>query len=187
MEKVTKDLRRGPGQGAVSMPSPRPSADEPARPPMPTAPPMAPVRAIAREAQVAAAGNGEPLGTVDYGHEIQLPGEIPLAPEPAARPAAQPVVAAARTVDAPMSAPIAAQVAAPVAAPMRTTSAAPTAPSIAHAPARAPSPAARPLSTPSTEPAAEIDAANTIVVPITFPVKGQSSEIIIRIVLKPGE
>src|SRR6185436_4482052 len=58
MEKVTKDLRRGPGQ---TSPTPAPRhvvAEEPPRPAAPpSAPPMAPVRSISREAQVAAAGN----------------------------------------------------------------------------------------------------------------------------------
>jgi len=168
MEKVTKDLRRGPGQTSPT-PAPRPPVEEPARPAAPTAPPMAPVRAISREAQVAKASHQE-LDGVTYGHEIQLPNEIPPSmPEPvAARPAPQPVVAAARTVDAPVAAPIAAPVAAPL------------------PPARAASPAARPPVA-SPAPAVEAESSNTVVVPISFPVRGQTGEIVIRIVLKPSE
>jgi signal recognition particle receptor subunit beta len=167
MEKVTKDLRRGPATSGVQS-TPRTPVEEPARPAMPSAPPMAPVRAISREAQLSSTGRGDAdLGGIDYGTEIQLPNEIPPStPEPvAARPAPQPVVAAARSVDAPVSAPIAAPMSQPL------------------PPARAASPAARPRPAASQEIVAEADG-NTVVVPLTLPPRGQTAEIVIRIVLK---
>jgi len=141
---------------------------------MPTAPPpLAPIRAITQEAQISTpAKRGEAdLGGIDYGTEISLPNEIPPStPEPvaAARPLPQPVVAAARSVDAPVSAPIAAPLSQPLP------------PARAASPA---SPAARPRPLASQEIVTEADG-NAVVVPVTLPPRGQTAEIVIRIILK---
>ncbi len=84
MEKVTKDLRRGPGPGS---PRPEPAAAAaPARASAPAAKPaVAPGRAIEREAQETAAAPSEPAA-FEYGRQLDLPDQIPpgkSAPAPA--------------------------------------------------------------------------------------------------------
>lgn len=79
MEKVTKDLRRTPFATAASRPAP--AAEAP--PPRPEAgraqapPPVSPAWSIAREAQETPAAPAEAPATLDYGREINLPGESP--------------------------------------------------------------------------------------------------------------
>ena len=84
MERVTKDLRRGPGAAtttasaaAITTPTPRPPV-EPVAPPRNVAPPAptAPARAIEREAQETRATSNEP-GLLEYGRQLDLPERIP--------------------------------------------------------------------------------------------------------------
>ena len=107
MERVTKDLRRGPGAAATTAattataatpvaPPPRPPV-EPVAPPRSIAPPAptAPARAIEREAQETRASSNEP-GLLEYGRQVDLPERIPesrpAAPAPAANAAPPAVV-----------------------------------------------------------------------------------------------
>jgi hypothetical protein len=73
MEKVTKDLRRGP----MSTPGARPVVEEPAVPAVPTAPARLPGSAPPMAAP--AVGGG-----LDYGREIDLTGDAPQPAMPAA-------------------------------------------------------------------------------------------------------
>jgi len=152
MERVTKDLRRGPGAAttapstiaaAAAAPAQRPPA-EPVAPPRHVAPPAppAPARVIEREAQETRASSNAP-GLLEYGRQLDLPERIPesrpAAPAPAAN--AAPPALASRMAE----------------------SASPTKSVAVAAPATS----------------------SEIVVPISFPVAGQTGEILIRIVLKP--
>jgi hypothetical protein len=208
MEKVTKDLRRGPGSGAAAAPA-RPA--EPTRPaePAPPAPamraaaqahaPLAPARALEREAQeTAPVAAPQDSAMMDYGRQLDLPEEIPPPPplkpaKPAPRPAPVPAAespAARQAREAPAAPARATETAVaasrapePVAAPARS------APAVAqpplgrdpdrhHPPVRSAEPAAALASEPAT---------STVVVPVTLPGAGKSAEIVIRIVLKSGE
>jgi signal recognition particle receptor subunit beta len=133
MEKVTKDLRRGSGAGSARPADPVPEPkQEPARA---TRPATAPAHAIAREAQETAGVAGQ--SAVDYGREIELPGDATRAPR-----ATAPVTAAAPP--ARQAPPGPAAVPKPVEAPaVRAAEPAPVASAPAHAPRpRMPEPAA---------------------------------------------
>ena len=165
MEKVTKDLRRGPSPGGRAMEPAAAAPSAPARPPQPATPPMAPGRAIEREAQETALKRGD-SAMLEYGRELQLPDQIPpakAAPVPAPSRAAEP-----RT---PLE-PTPFRSTQTVPAPAAPAPAAPAAPAPAH-PVAAPAPAAA-------------AGTSTVVVPVTFPMAGQTGEIVIRIVLKPA-
>jgi hypothetical protein len=119
MEKVTRDLRRGPASGGSKPLAPAPSAAAPAaatpmfqgpRPGQPlkgssglarldNAAPSAPGRTIEQEAHGAGAATGD---HVDYGREIELPSHLkPAAAKPApARPEPAP---ASQKADAPFA------------------------------------------------------------------------------------
>lgn len=116
MEKVTKDLRRAPSPVAKPTATIEPESGAlPRESVRSTAPPVAPVQAIAHEAAStpAPAADG---GRIDYGREIELPGSLSGTPvnriaEPApvtvaaSAPAAQPQAAAApKPVAAPAAA-----------------------------------------------------------------------------------
>ncbi len=77
MEKVTKDLRRTPFAAAAARPNPvaeaAPTRVEPLRGPAP----MAPAAAITREVHETPPAPAEMSASLDYGREIQLPGESP--------------------------------------------------------------------------------------------------------------
>ena len=162
MEKVTKDLRRGPGPGGPRPGEPaasRPAARAPMAPAQ--APAMAPGRAIEREAKETAPARSDST-MLEYGRQLDLPDQIPparTAPAPAAASRAAQEVR--RTPLEP--------------APFRTTETLPPPP---------PVPVATAPVAPAAAPAA---ATSTIVVPVTFPMAGQTGEIVIRIVLKPAE
>jgi hypothetical protein len=172
MEKVTKELRRGSGPVAVA----RPGAAEPAasrsEAVAASAPPGAPARTIAREAQETRAAEPvpQPVGPIDYGREIELPSEIPP-PAPA-----EPVAVAASVPASP--APEARTPARPAPEPARAASTAARAAVAEPARAtRAPEPAVAARAT------AAADAA-TVVVPVKLPAKGATGEIVIRIVFE---
>jgi signal recognition particle receptor subunit beta len=122
MEKVTRDLRRGPTSSASrnatapaqgltmplapgspakpAEPAPAAKAQEPVRPFGParldTAAPNAPGRTIDEESRTAAPAASE---SVDYGREIELPSKMPAAEAPKPAPAeAKPASPAARPV-----------------------------------------------------------------------------------------
>ena len=161
MEKVTKDLRRGPGPGPAraiepAAAAPHPPAPPPARPATP-APAMAPARAIEREAQETATSRAD-SAVLEYGRQLDLPDQIPPA-----RPA--------RPAPAPVAGPLEPK-------PFRTPERAPAAP--------APQPAAAVMTAIASVPAPAATA-STVVVPVTFPMAGQTGEIVIRIVLKPAD
>jgi hypothetical protein len=116
---------------------------------------------------------------VDYGRQIELPGDMPA-----------PAAASARPAPALTPAPIAGSAPAPADRPLSTASQQ-TIAAVAPAGLKAAAELARAnLSGPSLRPAptaaAETEApgTSTIVVPVTLPVAGQSAEIVIRIVLK---
>ena len=174
MERVTKDLRRTPGATTTSAPSANPTspmqrpAVEPAAPAAPAPPPapprnvpapapMAPARAIEREArETRPMVARDDSGMLDYGRQLDLPDEIPPARAPASAPAAAPSPAAVAKAQ-------------PVARESRGVETIPR-----------PAPAA-------TRDGSGTATSSSIVVPITFPVNGQTGEIVIRIVLKPAE
>lgn len=110
MEKVTRDLRRGPASGAARgtpmptapsqaaanaaaaspMAPPMPAAATPAEPPRPSNParmdnaaPNAPGRMIEQEARASQPVEQDGAGGVDYGREIELPNTVPAAGAPA--------------------------------------------------------------------------------------------------------
>jgi signal recognition particle receptor subunit beta len=136
MEKVTKDLRRG-SSASTPMREAAKLEDPPARPAAASAPPMAPARAIEREAQVTGAQNGpEAGGGIEYGRQIELPDEIPPAAParpatPGSRPAAAPAPAApaparpAATTPTPVAVPMPASIATPMPEPAMASAAAP--------------------------------------------------------------
>jgi signal recognition particle receptor subunit beta len=169
MEKVTKDLRRGP---ATPVREPRSEPTAPAASPVPSVA-AAPARLPSERETPAAAPVAD---GVDYGRQIDLGNEVvAAAAKPAPQPAPQPAAAVAK------------------AAPMPTVSQE-TVAAVAPAGLRAAAErAGANLAGPSiqtTSPAAASSADPTssasVVVPITFPVNGQTGEIVIRIVLKPA-
>jgi signal recognition particle receptor subunit beta len=191
MEKVTKDLRRGPAPATRPAPV-APVAEEPAKPAPPAAPPMAPVRAISREAQEAVAANGGGEQGLDYGREIELPDTFPPAGEPMTVSAPAPAPAPRVTV------PIGAEAAAPVRAAAPAPAPARPAP-VVEAPPPAPmrpAPVAEvvpapvrhaPLPVRGAPAAVEATEAQQIVVPVTLPPGSRSAELVIRIILQQPE
>lgn len=189
MEKVTKELRRGP-MGSATTPSASVRPADPGRPTgvhTPPAPPAAPP-AHFREAQpfrdTPAAPPAQPVpavgsANVDYGRELELtdvmpPLGKPVAPAPAPRPAAapEPVMAAPRP--APEPARPAARPA-PAPAPVHDPAAMPAPPVRAAAPSQAEHNAPRA--------AAPAPAGDEIVVPVAISGTG-AHEIVLRIVLR---
>jgi signal recognition particle receptor subunit beta len=169
MEKVTKDLRRGPAAAGARPAAPveEAPAPKPAARSAPAALPTPPGRAIQREAQ--ATPDLEPdliSGRVEYGREIELPDMIP----PAMKGKVAPVAATTK------AAPPARESAVRVATSGARKAAAEPAQRAAEAAARvAPEPAAR-----GAAPAA--DGSQVVVVPINV-AKGASREIILKIVI----
>jgi hypothetical protein len=178
MEKVTKELRRGSGSAAPVRPATavQPAAPSRAETVSASAPPSAPVRTIAREAQetrevepVAPAG-----GSPDYGREIELPDEIP--------PRQTFSVSASIPVDGKSEqkevVPVAAR---PAPEPSRVATISSPAPREAVAevsrPQRAAEPAAAARSTTQAVP-------TSVVVPVKLPADGTPGEIVIRIVFE---
>jgi hypothetical protein len=161
MEKVTKDLRRGPGVGSASRSSEASAAPQAAPRPaaVPPPPPPAPARAPEREPLEPSPMRRETDSSVlEYGRELSLPDQIPPSrPAPAAAPPPAPAPVAAR---------IATERPAPRSEPM--TVAATFEPE-------------RPA--PSSSPAA---ASSTIVVPVTLPPAGSAGEVVIKIVIRPA-
>jgi signal recognition particle receptor subunit beta len=95
MEKVTRDLRRSsaaaPRGRGVNIEETTPGGPRPTA--APTAAPMSLSQAMASEAQRAAPASAmwqAPAGPVDYGREIELPGEVPAAAAPARPHAPEP-------------------------------------------------------------------------------------------------
>jgi len=171
MEKVTKDLRRGPATPVREPRISEPAASAPASSPTPPVA-AAPARLPSERETPAAAPVAD---GVDYGRQIDLGAEVvAAAAKPAPPPAPQPAAAAAK---APM--PTVSQETVAAVAPAGLRAAAERAganlagPSIQTA-----SPAAANNADPSSS--------ASVVVPITFPVNGQTGEIVIRIVLKPA-
>lgn len=170
MEKVTKDLRRTPFATAASRPAPAaepaPARPEPSR--AQAAAPVSPAWSIAREAQESPAPVAETPASLDYGREINLPGESP-----------QRVKAVAAAAGVPPAPPRPAQVPPDVAvAPPPKPAAMPQAAAtttIESAPAAVPA-------APRAVPAAA-KAATEHVVPVRVKV-GTSQEIVLRIVLE---
>lgn len=205
MEKVTKDLRRGPAPATRAVAPPPPVVvEEPAKPVIPTAPPMAPVRAISREAQeaVVAAGNGGIEQGLDYGREIELPDAFPPAEEPmtvsAPAPAPAPRVTVPIGAEAAAPAPMRAAAVAQAPAPARPAPVAEVARVVETAPApvpmrpmpvaeAAPTPARAAQPVRSAPAAAEESSAQQIVVPVTLPPGSRSAELVIRIILQQSE
>jgi hypothetical protein len=171
MEKVTKDLRRGPGQPAPVREAAKleePKTAAPSAPPALGAPghanPPARPAGIGSRPPEPVAAHGET--GLEYGRQLDLNDT------PAARPAPEPP----RAAPAPP---------APAPVPRFTTVSAETVATVS------PSLPARDLTAPSIRTEAVVDesaapASGTaaIVVPIALPVKGETQEIVIRIVLK---
>ncbi len=163
MERVTRDLRRTPTATGASRSS---WAEAPAARSAPgAAAPVAPSRAIAQEAQQAADREaGVPAG-LDYGREINLPGEPAALPKKGAAPVPAPAPAGA-AASAGRGAP-----AGPAAARPGPAAAAPVAVVSVEA-------------VPETVGAADgAPAAHAVAVPIVIPKSGVH-EIVVRIVLK---
>ena len=180
MEKVTKELRRGGSPAAPVRPAPavEPAAPSRAETVSASAPPGAPARTIAREAQESRAAEpvAPAVGSVDYGREIELPDEIPpRAPRETVSISAS---VPADGTSAKEAAPVAAR---PAPEPSRTATMTPSPAREAVAEARRPQRAAEPLaaarSTTPAEPA-------SVVVPVKLPANGTSGEIVIRIVFE---
>jgi signal recognition particle receptor subunit beta len=160
MEKVTKDLRRGPAAAAAARSTeasaapqapPRPAAVPPPPPPAP-APTRAPQRDPLEPSPMIRQTDSSVL---EYGRELSLPDQIPPSRPAPAAPAPAPV--ATRTAPerpAPRSEPM--------------TVAATFEP---ERPAPSPSVAAT---------------SSTIVVPVTLPPAGTAGEVVIKIVIKPA-
>jgi hypothetical protein len=179
MEKVTKELRRGGTAPTPARPAPaaEPVTASRAESVSASASPGAPARTIAREAQeTRAAEPVAPVGSIDYGREIQLPDEIP---PPAPRETVS--ISAGRTADGEVHAepvPVASRPAPePSRAATMTQPVAREAVAEARRPQRAAEPAPAPRATVQAEPA-------TVVVPVKLPAKGTSGEIVIRIVFE---
>jgi signal recognition particle receptor subunit beta len=161
MEKVTKDLRRGPAAVAASRSSeasaapqmaPRPAAVPPPPPPPPPAPTRAPDRGPLEPSPMIRQPDSSVL---EYGRELALPDQIPPSRPAPAPPAPAPVAARIPTErPAPRTEPV--------------TVAATFEP---ERPAPSPSPAA---------------ASSTIVVPVTLPPAGTAGEVVIKIIIKPA-
>jgi signal recognition particle receptor subunit beta len=166
MEKVTKDLRRSPGSGPPPRPAAPPVEQRQATAKASNGPPtVAPARAIAREA-AETGGDDDPNG-VDYGREIELPGDVAAAPRVTAAMSAMATSATTRPSEASRPSAPAPQASAP--APSPAPAAAPAATAVRH-----PEPAA-----PGTAGAA----GEALVVPVTIP-RGTTREIVLRIVLR---
>ncbi len=210
MEKVTKDLRRGP---ATSTPR-TPAAPEAAAAVSPrdqarlSASPPTPAQAIQHEAHSTPASIlGGDESRIDYGREVELPGGLPVAshaPEPHVTPVTTPV-----TVGAAMPAPVPttvtqafashalfAQAPAPAAQPSATppapapvAHAAPAAPAARAAtyspPPGAPQPMVR-VETQATAPASTDGKPIPLVVPVTL-TKGGTYEIVIRLHIEAND
>jgi len=218
MEKVTRDLRRGPASGGGKPMSTAPSAaaataspvfhpSKPVAPPQPSAParfdtaaPGAPGPAIEREAQTAQAAPG---GSLEYGREIELPGQggkpaqpkleplpqqeaAPIAKAEPAPPRPEPVHAVASPQPAPAAPSMgSSHAAAPQAHAPAPRPAAPPQPQSAPAPRVAPEPVAEGPSIGAAARGGQAPAqasAEAIVVPVRIP-KGTSREIVLRIVI----
>ena len=206
MEKVTRDLRRGPMGGGQPMtqapPSPLQAAMNAAAPPAPVAAAPAP-KPMAEEAPIRPAAWGAPakpaaanpgIGGLDYGREVELPGEVaqpvpprltPVAPEPthasvaarapvpnAAPPAQHVVTPPPQAAPAPQPSAVQARVAAVL------DQASMPAPPVRAAQSHA----AQPQSA-QPRPAAPAGASDEVVVPVTLRARG-THEIVLRIVLK---
>jgi len=159
MERVTKDLRRAPGAVGVGnsapavSPPPRPAV-EPVAPRGPAAaPPLAPARAMERETQQTAPAAPAEEYSQAYGRNLDLPDEIPPSPSGIER--------------MPEAPPVTLEV---VPEPAR------------YFPPKLPTAPATEVETLRRAAPAAAEAAE-IVVPITFPERGKSGEIVIRIVL----
>jgi len=128
MEKVTKDLRRGPALmgGRTAEPAAAAPAPTPARPAAPPAPaPTPPGRAIEREAQQTTPTRAD-SAVLEYGRQLDLPDQIPPAKpapvreearplEPIRRePAPAPVMTAAPPVATPAASPQSSTVVVPI-------------------------------------------------------------------------
>ena len=175
MERVTKDLRRSPsavGMGASSpaaTPPPRPAV-EPVAPRGPAAPPpLAPARAMERETQQTAPPAPVEEYSSAYGRNLDLPDEIPPGPTPGIERMPESPPAALEVVPEPARY-------FPPKPPTAPATEVETLRPAAPAPAPAPAPAAAATAAEATE-------TQSIVVPITFPARGKSGEIVIRIVL----
>ena len=192
MEKVTRDLRRTPA-GAARPGDEANQAHAAARPEPPRAavapPTTPPARAIAREAQESAAAHASaPVGGLDYGREIQLPGEIPPASAPSAPVMADEPVAVATAAQSPVAQRASERKVAPV-------SQAAVAPAAKAAMAPTPSPVTRAVAEPAkAEPRAAASAngdlsnpaQDVLSVPVRIPRNG-TREIVLRIVLTDEE
>jgi mutual gliding-motility protein MglA len=203
MEKVTKDLRRSPTSSAPREAS-RLEDAVPRRISTPAAPPpMAPGRAIEREAQQTAPAINGPSESLDYGRQIELPDETPVeratstpaprepqppprAPQPSAPSPMMSAVAAAAARSAPeISRPSAGRP--QTFAPLAPATMAPAAPAAPTAPAQASAPARSAAGAPERA-AADASQPAAIVVPVTLPANGQGRELVIRIVFStPAE
>ncbi len=159
MEKVTRDLRRTPFASAARAAG----SGEPQRPETRTPPtPAAPQWSITSEARETAAAGSEVAAGLDYGREINLPGE--------AAPRLKAVAAAAGIPAAPRKP-----------SPQGNGSS----PASAPAPASAPTIEAHPAQAVEAQPAQATaePASDEITVPVTVP-RGAAREIVLRIVLK---
>jgi signal recognition particle receptor subunit beta len=184
MEKVTKELRRGgtAPTPARTAPAAEPAAASRAETVSASAPPSAPARTIAREAQeTRAAEPAAPVGgSIDYGREIELPDEIPpRAPrETVSISASHAADVAVHAEPAPVASRPAPEPTRAAPEPSRTaTMTQPAREAVAEArrPQRAAEAAVRPSA--DAEPA-------TVVVPVKLPAKGATGEIVIRIVFE---
>jgi signal recognition particle receptor subunit beta len=160
MEKVTKDLRRTPFASAAARPVPvgvgGQAKTEPAR--TQAASPLAPQWSIAQEAQETVARESESVASLDYGREIQLPGDgaprLDVVTSAASRPAAS----------------------------ARAMPPAPVADTTAPAPAACAAEQAM-VVTADAQKAGLLPESSELVVPVTV-TRGATREIVLRIVLK---
>lgn len=209
MEKVTRDLRRGPAAGRAAAGGPAQPA-VPATPaltpeaaPAPAAPPklgntapVPPGAAIQKEAQDAPPPIGSP--NMDYGTEIDLPSSVPPSPEPVQEKAPaepQPVHASATQPAAAPRKPTAPMPQVPVRepagldTPVSGSAAKPEVPVSSEPVLDGPSLDQPSMASPDrhdTPPAAAEPAqasGNEVVVPVKLP-KGASREIVLRIVIR---
>lgn len=177
MEKVTKDLRRGP---ATSSPREASKLDtgahaSPVTPAAPVAPAPAPIASAPARlpSESSSAPVAPPDSGVDYGRQIELPDEAVAAVAKPAPVAPAPAPAARAPMPTVSQETVAAVAPAGLRAAAERAGANLAAPSIQTA-----SPAGNSEADPSSS--------ASVVVPITFPVNGQTGEIVIRIVLKPA-
>ena len=165
MERVTKDLRRSPSSGstptsATISPPPRPAVEAPAPRGVTPAPPLSPARVMDREtADAPPPGAPTEEFAPAYGRQLDLPDEIP------ASPALTPRIEKATEAH-----PVALDI---VPEPDR------------YFPPKPPASHGKELEAvrASALPQADGTETQSIVVPITFPSRGKSGEIVIRIVL----